>query len=235
MSALTSNRQAGLAELRGIVLLTLSALMILALVSYRWEDIALLKVPPNDPPLNYIGPVGAWFAFLSLMTLGFGAFLLPLLGIALGLGALRRASVFAGRRLAWGGLSLLLISGLLALHALGWELLGQKFNLLGLPGGLGGWLLARRGLEALLGKTGASVLLSGLLAGSLIMFIGRPLLSRCFQGLCAAGRLLRQRLRALLDARRDQLAKLAREERALAKQISRQEKSLRRRPERSTP
>ncbi len=235
MSALTSNRQAGLAELRGIVLLTLSALMILALVSYRWEDIALLKVPPNDPPLNYIGPVGAWFAFLSLMTLGFGAFLLPLLGIALGVGALRRASVFAGRRLAWGGLSLLLISGLLALHALGWELLGQKFNLLGLPGGLGGWLLARRGLEALLGKTGASVLLSGLLAGSLIMFIGRPLLSRCFQGLCAAGRLLRQRLRALLDARRDQLAKLAREERALAKQISRQEKSLRRRPERSTP
>ncbi len=61
----------------GIILLTLSVLMVLSLVSYHWDDVCLLKVPPNDPPLNFIGPAGAWFAFVSLMVFGLGAFFIP--------------------------------------------------------------------------------------------------------------------------------------------------------------
>ena len=53
--------------------------MILALVSYDLGDIAVLQTPPNDPPLNFIGPVGAWFGFVAPpvdMLAGMGALVL---------------------------------------------------------------------------------------------------------------------------------------------------------------
>ena len=101
MSDSTSSRQTGMRELRGIILLTASVLMGLALFSYRWQDIGMLQAPPNDPPLNFIGLAGAWFAYVSLMTLGLGAFLLPVLCGLLGLGLLLRSESFLGR-FFWG-------------------------------------------------------------------------------------------------------------------------------------
>jgi len=100
--------------------LTLSALMVLALVSYDAGDISILQAPPNDPPLNFIGPVGAWFGFLILMMFGNGAWLMPLGCILLGLLLLFRPAERIGLRLLWAFVFVLVLSGLLALHPSGW-------------------------------------------------------------------------------------------------------------------
>ncbi len=226
MSEPLSNRPTGIRELWGIILLTLGLLMVLALVSYRWEDIAWLKVPPNDPPLNFIGPAGAWFACGSLMAFGLGAFLLPFVCGVMGFLLLLRSEGALGRRWVWGLAVVLAVSGLLALHAAGWDSLCGKFNIAGLSGGLLGWLIAVRWCESLLGNTGSTVLMAGLLAGGLIMLVGKAGLRRFFQGLAAAALALKARIFALLEARRDQLEKIAREERDILRQIARKEKEI---------
>ena len=226
MSDSTPSRQTGVSELWGIVLLTLSALMVFSLVSYHWEDISFLKVPANDPPLNFIGPAGAWFAFVSLMIMGLGAFLLPVMGIALALFLLFRSDTSVGRRCVWGLVIILTASSILTLHDSGWESLCGKLNISGIPGGLFGWLVADCGLEALLGNTGATVLMVGLLACGLVMFVGKPALLRFFQGISAGALFLKTRFREMLDARRDQFEKLAREEREIVRQIAQKEKEM---------
>ncbi len=227
MSALSSNRQIGLRELGGLALLVASLLMALALFSYRWEDIFLLKVPPNDPPLNFIGPAGAWFAFGSLITLGLGAFLLPLFCGIIGLGQLWQRDTPTGQRWIWTAATILAVSGLLSLYAPACESgLTQQLNIAGIAGGLIGWLMASKGLEGLLGRTGATVLLIGLLACGLIMFIGKAELLRLGRLAARLALWLRARLRQMRDARRDQMEKLAWEERQLSRQIARKEKEL---------
>jgi S-DNA-T family DNA segregation ATPase FtsK/SpoIIIE len=226
MSDSTSNRQTGINELWGIILLTLGALMLLSLLSYRWEDIHLLKAPPNDPPLNFIGPVGAWFAFVNLMTIGLGAFLLPVVCGVLGFLKLFRSEAATWQRFTWGLVMILAFSGLLALHASGWESLCRWFNIEGISGGLFGWLVANKGLESLLGNTGATVLTAGFLAGSSIMFVGKPALLRFFQWISAGTLLLKTRIREAMDARRDQLEKISREERDIVRQIAQKEKEM---------
>lgn len=200
--------------------------MVLSLISYRWEDIFLLKVPPNDPPLNFIGPAGAWFAFVSLMILGMGAFLLPIMGGVIGLFFLFRSAVSAGQRFAWGWAVILAISGLLTLHPSGWGSLCTQFNIIGITGGLFGWLVADQWIEGLLGNTGATVLMAGLLAGGLIMFIGKPGLFRFFHGISQTVLFLKTRFCAMMDARRDQLERIDREEREIARQIAQKEKEV---------
>ncbi len=59
MAEKTPIRSTGIREMWGIILLTFAVLTALALSSYDWADISLLRTPPNDPPLNFIGPVGA--------------------------------------------------------------------------------------------------------------------------------------------------------------------------------
>ncbi len=212
-------------ELWGIVLLTLSVLMLLALISYHWKDICLLQVPPDDPPLNFIGPAGAWFAFASLMAFGLGAFLIPVWCGLLGFFMLFRSAASLGR-FAWGLTVLLACSGLLALHAGGWETPCRHLNITGISGGLFGWLVASKWMEGLLGKAGASVLLAGFLAGGLLMFIGKRDLRRFGTGISAGIQSLRAKLREMMDARRDRLEKIEMEEREIIRQIARKEKEM---------
>lgn len=119
MAEVNQERWAGIRELAGIGVLTLSALMVLALVSYDAGDISILQVPPNDPPLNFIGPVGAWFSFLVLMMFGNSAWLTPLGCILIGLLLLFKPAERIGLRLLWVFVFLLALSGLLALHPAG--------------------------------------------------------------------------------------------------------------------
>jgi len=210
--------------------------MVLALVSYHWEDIFLLKVPPNDPPLNFIGPAGAWFAFVSLMTLGLGAFILPVVCGVLGVFLFfRSTAASAWQRFAWGSVIIIAVSGLLTLHASQWESLCGRFNISGITGGLFGWLVAGQWFQGLLGNTGATVLIAGLLVCGLIMFIGKAGLLRFFQGISVGGHFLKTRFCEMMDARRDQLEKIAREEREIARQIAQKEKEMKkdRRPPRA--
>ncbi len=117
-------------------------------------------------------------------------------------------------------------SGLLALHAGGWETLCRQFNIMGISGGLFGWLFAAKWLEGLLGNTGATVLMVGFLAGGLLMFVGKRGLLRFINGISAGMLRLRARLREMMDARRDRLEKIEREERAILRQIAQKEKEM---------
>ena len=68
----------GWREAWGILFLAFCVLTLLSLISYQPGDISLVKSPPNDPAVNFIGPMGAWLAFFTLMTLGAGGYFFPL-------------------------------------------------------------------------------------------------------------------------------------------------------------
>lgn len=214
-------------ELAGIGLLTLSLLMILALASYDPGDIAVLQAPPNDPPLNFIGPAGAWFSFLLLMIAGHGAWLIPPACILLGLLLLLRPVEPVGWRLLWIFLVVLSLSGLLALHPAGWNRLDGRFNIIGISGGLAGWLIAERWLARWLGEAGATILMFGLLSAGVTLGVGVKRLRELSRLLAEQARRLGVVVASTIAARRDRLATIAREERALERQIAFQEKALR--------
>ncbi|MFH1968817.1 MAG: DNA translocase FtsK 4TM domain-containing protein, partial [Verrucomicrobiota bacterium] len=227
MAEVSQERRAGIRELAGIGVLTLGALMVLALVSYDTGDISILQAPPNDPPLNFIGPVGAWFSFLVLMMFGNGAWLTPLGCILIGLLLLFQPAERIGLRLLWIVVFLLALSGLLALHPSGWGRLDTRLNITGVTGGVVGWLIADRWLAGWLGQAGATILLIGLLVVGLTQCVG-------FQRMTAFGRILAEQFRSLrstvvtvMTARRDRLEIIAREERDLARQIALKEKAMR--------
>lgn len=227
MAETSQERRAGIRELAGIGVLTLSALMILALISYDAGDISILQAPPNDPPLNFIGPVGAWFSFLVLMMFGNGAWLTPLGCILIGMLLLFQPTERIAWRLLWVFVFMLAVSGLLALHSSGWSRLDARFNIAGVTGGVIGWLVADQWLASWLGQAGATILLTGLLAVGLTLCVG-------FQRMTAFGRILAEQCRVLgskmaatVLARRDRLEIIAREERDLARQIALKEKAVR--------
>lgn len=230
MTSASQERRAGIRELAGIGVLTLSALMLLALVSYDAGDISILQAPPNDPPLNFIGPVGAWFGFLALMMFGNGAWLTPLGGILIGLLLLFQPEERIGLRLLWVLVFLLALSGLLALHSSGWGRLDARFNITGVTGGVVGWLIADRWLAAWLGQAGATIMLIGLLAVGLTLCMGFQRMTAFGRVLAERVRSLRSRMAAVMTARRDRLETIAREERDIARQIALKEKAIRKGP-----
>ena len=62
----------------GMLLIVLCVLLVLSFYSYDWRDISILHAPPNRPPSNLIGPVGAWMSFSLLSLFGLGAYFVPL-------------------------------------------------------------------------------------------------------------------------------------------------------------
>ncbi|MDD5483658.1 MAG: DNA translocase FtsK [Kiritimatiellae bacterium] len=228
MSPPRINGRAGIRELWGLALLTISVLMVLAAVSYRSGDISLLRMPPNDPPLNYIGPAGAWFIFVSLMVFGAAALFLPIFCFGLGLLLLLRPDEPVRPWALWGAAAIAASSALLTIHSSGWETLCARFNITGFSGGLAGWLLADQFLSALFGSAGATVILSALLVTALVMGVGlarlRTLAGRAV-GMCL---LMRAQIKTALDARRSRLEKITVEEREIAKKRAALEKAMRR-------
>ncbi len=228
MAEKTPIRSTGIREMWGIILLTFAVLTALALASYDWADISLLRTPPNDPPLNFIGPVGAWTAFLAFMTLGLGAFLLPALAAVLGLFLLLYPRTPFLARGGWSLLALLVAAAFIPLFPAWCDHFCLRLNIRGLSGGLFGWLVADRLLCSLLGHTGAAILLGGLLCASVVMFVGRPALVRLAHAARAGCAILIARVRAAQAARRSRLELLEREARTLARQRETLEKELRR-------
>ncbi len=48
----------------GGFLFAAAAQLFLSLISYNAGDVRVLQMPPNDPPHNLIGPMGAWSVFV---------------------------------------------------------------------------------------------------------------------------------------------------------------------------
>ncbi len=226
MAETRKNLQTGARELTGIILLTVGLLMTLALISYHWRDISLLKAPPNSPPANYIGPAGAWFAFSALLTFGVAALLLPV-GVALaGALLLFQPGQPIRLRILWWLAVVVSVGGLIHLYPDIFYNLCERFNILPVPGGIIGWLVAERLLRWVLGTAGAVILLSGILAGSVFMFIGRDYFRAILQSTLLAIAAAKERLEQSREARRGRMERIAREERELAKQKEILEKAV---------
>ncbi len=228
MAADKEIRRTGWRELFGIGLLTIGVLMGLAFFSYDPGDINILRAPAYDPPMNYIGPLGAWFAFVSLMLFGAGALLIPPLCGAIGVFLLLQQEENIGYRPLGALVLLIVVGGLLALHPTGWGALAARFNISDIVGGMLGWLVGAVWLSAWIGVTGATIVLAGLLCGALVMSVGRRRLLGMLRVLPASCGALRGWINARLHARRDRLDAILQEERDLARRIAAQEKAVRR-------
>lgn len=77
-------RPSRVGEFTGVALLLLAAVLLLALLSFNPNDLSSRALPPNDPPHNLLGIVGAWIAGGLIFSVGAAAFLLPLLTAAFG-------------------------------------------------------------------------------------------------------------------------------------------------------
>ena len=216
--------RSGWLEVSGILLLTLSVLSLLALFSYEPGDISLLQAPPNNPPANFIGPVGAWFAFLIFMGLGVGGYLAPLTFAYAGLVCLFKRQGRLWTKITWGVVTLLSVAALLELNGAGWAAWRRDLNV-GSAGGLLGELLTSRSLVHLWGPIGTGILMTALLAiGVVLMLEIRPgsVLRHAWE-LILAGY---DRWEVARKARLDRLRLLEEEQREVAKKRRRLEEAM---------
>ena len=167
--ALLLPRFKGLRESVFWLLAGLSVIMLLALMSYSPNDPAFSLSGDNLTVTNRMGPVGAWFADVSLLVFGRSAFLFPALVLLAGVLAFRSERVMDNRRLsmqrgAGFALAVATSSGLATLHFSASELHETAGGLLGQ--GIG------YSLETLLGLLGATLLLLVLWLGSVSLATG---------------------------------------------------------------
>jgi len=113
----SSESHHGFADVIGIVLLAAAALLLFAQLSFDRGDIAALTTPPNKPLHNWIGWLGAHFAWIFFLLFGVTAYLVPVLFAAFGvaylfnfLGYLRERSKWS---ILWAALLLVSLTGLL--------------------------------------------------------------------------------------------------------------------------
>jgi S-DNA-T family DNA segregation ATPase FtsK/SpoIIIE len=107
----------GLNDIIGVALLAAALLLLVAQVSFDRYDLAFIHTPPNKPIHNWIGPFGAHVAYASFFLFGLGAFVLPFLLAAFGLGYLFNFLGYLHERrlwpVVWGVVMMLSLAGLL--------------------------------------------------------------------------------------------------------------------------
>jgi S-DNA-T family DNA segregation ATPase FtsK/SpoIIIE len=157
----SSESHHGWADFIGLALLATALLLVVAQWSFDQHDIPFNNAPPNQPPHNWIGRLGAHFAWVFFLVFGVTAYLLPVLFAAFGvgylfnfLGYLREHSRWS---LMWAGVLLLSLTGLLHIMEDS-GLAGKVRDQIGAhsAGGLLGFLTFEYGFW-MLGKIGAII------------------------------------------------------------------------------
>jgi S-DNA-T family DNA segregation ATPase FtsK/SpoIIIE len=161
-------------EVTGVLLITLSLLMLLSLVSFAPTDVPLFgsgqsQAAPPVPTHNMIGAVGATMAVALFWLVGGGAYLLPFLLGMLGARCFVEGALTVTLRSAAGSLaSLLFLSGLLHLEVTAVPTLSSGLVYRGMAGGMSGQVIAD-GLRGYFASTGAHIIvLAGLLVSLLL-------------------------------------------------------------------
>lgn len=162
--------RSGWIEVVGILLLAMGTLSLLALLSYDPGDISLLQRPPNSPPSNFIGPMGAWMAFLFFMGLGVAGYLTPVTFMYAGLVCLFKREGRIWTKVVWALVALLSIAALLELNPEGWAHRRAALNV-GSAGGTLGDLLTSRSMVHLWGPIGTGILMTTLLVIALVLML----------------------------------------------------------------
>jgi len=114
-----SAQERGFGDIIGISLIALAVLLLVAQWSFDRWDLSTLRNPPNSPPHNWVGSVGAWLAYAFFFLFGGAAFLLPLLLLFFGVGYLWEFMAYLRRRWwswIWAGVLLICCMGLLDLY-----------------------------------------------------------------------------------------------------------------------
>jgi len=166
----------GINDVIGVALLAVALLLLVAQFSFDRYDLEFIRTPPNQPIHNWIGPFGAHVAYASFFLLGLGAFVLPFLLAAFGLGYLFNfLGYLRERRLwsaIWGFVMMLSLCGLL--HILDGPLRHLRENICAQSaGGLLGWLTYGQTQNynfgfSLLGSFGATIVYATLYLISLL-------------------------------------------------------------------
>ncbi|HEV2208937.1 MAG TPA: DNA translocase FtsK [Verrucomicrobiae bacterium] len=210
----------GFNDVIGLVLMLLAVLLLAAVLSFDKYDLASVRNPPNQPPHNLVGPLGAQLAHASFFLLGVSGYMLPLLVAFVGLGCFFESLSYLKRRWPWVLILLLSVVGLLHLLDLPYandthSLISRARIAIGASsiGGFIGQTLWSPFFFHLLGRVGAA-----------IVFIGLDLVSLLFLTNFHLGEWVRQ-----IWARRRAPASSAPEEQALekrARELQKQKKQL---------
>ncbi|MBR6022532.1 MAG: DNA translocase FtsK, partial [Kiritimatiellae bacterium] len=194
----------------GGVLQIVWILLLLALASYTYRDIAWEYDPPNSPVHNWVGAIGAYAACAVFSLFGLVGFIVPLalalLGIVLWISENR-----ALRTAVW--LLVMLLAGAVLVDlrpTLLQNTVVNKLNLGDFSGGWVGWLFGRCALQRLLGPIGAGLLATAFLVAG-VFFVSRTRPVELFRGWSDLWHSWRDRSAALADHRDGEDARLRRE------------------------
>ena len=160
-------------RLIGFFLFPIALFPLLALISYRWQAMAELNIPP-EMSSNLIGVVGDTFAYVGYQLIGLAIWAVPPLTLFLGLLLILGRTFKPGRRFLSFLLFLFATTCLIQLLSNSpsvAEVL-RTLNLGTNAGGALGYLVMNCGLSRLLSPFGASILMATLMVFSMLMLIG---------------------------------------------------------------
>jgi len=231
-----TGEDAGWRRLWGIILVPLCLFLALGLFSYDWKDISLLQAPPNSPPANLIGPVGAWLSFGLFMLFGLGAYLAPLWCLVFGVVLFFDREERVWPRGIWLFVWILSVVALMELSAgvakadpeTSWLLSRCAALNITEAGGLFGRLLIRGVLVGALSPVGTGIVIWSVFTIALVLLIEVRNIIRAGQFIGKEGLQLIMQGRTALEERNDRRTQLDREERQLEKRRRRLERVVNR-------
>ncbi len=213
-------------EAVGILMQGVWVLLLLALVSYTWVDIPKDHAPSNLEIANYIGPVGAWAAWVVFNLFGLAGFLFPLLLAVWGLLMIVQSGERVWPRVLW---MLGILSGLCVLVDIQmpfWnEVSPERFNLNKMPGGFVGLFLGRMFLTNYLGVVGAAIISMAVIVGGLF-FVSQTHPAELWAALAGLWARGRERREAWAASRRTAQEQAEREAKLLEKERAKLEREL---------
>ena len=225
------NVSSSVREAWSIVLLGVCVILFLSLVSYDWRDISLLYQPVNAPPANFIGPGGAWTAFVLFEAFGLSAYLLPLWFLGFGIVMIFHGIEHIRAKLLWATLMMVSFSCLLELHAVWFSSFLMAWNL-SAAGGVPAQIISRFLSVQLLGDVGANILIGVIfLAGSVLFFGWEAILRFIAMLQDKAGKLASRQVDDLVDPQKRQPAVKSWKRERLERVAAREEKRLEDEPE----
>jgi S-DNA-T family DNA segregation ATPase FtsK/SpoIIIE len=193
----SSDSDNGFGDIIGVVLLAAALLLLVAQLSFDRNDIAFLTTEIAKPAHNWIGRLGAYFAWTVFFALGAAAYLVPLLLALFGAAYLFNFLGHLRDRLRWSAvwtaLMLIALTGLLHVMTNA-KVFGRLHEIMGThsAGGMLGWLTYGQteryefGLS-LAGPVGATIIYGTLYLVSLL-FLTNFRLGEWLRGLVSGAR-----------------------------------------------
>jgi len=215
----------GWREAWGFLLIACGILLLLSVLSYQPADISVLQTRPNSPAMNFIGPAGAWTAFLTFMIFGVGAYLVPILMVAGGLILLFKREGLVWPKFLWMLGILLALVSLLEISPEAWSRMVETLSLTG-AGGEAGYLLGELVLVRFLGAVGTLILTIALLITFFFLLVEiHPVV--LFRHLLVILEAIWKKIDLAITEHRDKRAQIEREEKEIAKRRKRLEEVMR--------